>query len=409
MRSSAHFSINYTNFWLTIGLTRSTLARMASELRAGIAGAGFIGAVHARSARLAGARIAAVAASTPDSARNAADAFGAERAAASAEELVQAPDIDVVHICTPNHLHLELAEAALAAGKHVVCEKPLALDGAGAQRLVDAASGTGVQAVVPFVYRYYPTVREARERVRGGSTGDLRLLHGAYLQDWLLRPDDDNWRVDEALGGRSRAFADIGSHWCDLAQFVSGHRIARVSARLLTAIPERASSEGRRAFESAGGNGELRTVTTEDAAVVHFETEDGLGSSVTASQISPGRKNKLWIELDGAEEALAFDQENPEELWRGRREAATIIRRDAESLSPAAARFATLPPGHPQGYADCFAGFVADVYDAISSGTPPDGLPTFNDGLRAARITDAVLDSAETGRWVDVVAQAVAR
>src|SRR3954447_9376495 len=241
---------------------------MASELRAGIAGAGFIGAVHARSARLAGARIAAVAASTPESARNAADAFGAERAAASAEELVQAPDIDVVHICTPNYLHLELAESALAAGKHVVCEKPLALDGTGAQRLVDAASGTGVQAAVPFVYRYYPTVREARERVRGGSTGDLRLLHGAYLQDWLLRPDDDNWRVDEALGGPSRAFADIGSHWCDLAQFISGHRITRLSARLLTAIPERLSADGRRAFGAAdaSGRGEPKAVSTEDAA-----------------------------------------------------------------------------------------------------------------------------------------------
>jgi predicted dehydrogenase len=383
---------------------------MGSELRAGIAGAGFIGAVHARSVRLAGGRIEAVAASSLESAQNAADAFGARRALASAEELVHDPDIDVVHICTPNHLHLPLAEAALAAGKHVVCEKPLALDAAGALRLVEAAAASGLQAAVPFVYRYYPTVREARERVRSEATGELRLLHGAYLQDWLLRPDDDNWRVDEALGGRSRAFADIGSHWCDLAQFVSGHRIARLSARLLTAIPERLSANGRRAFASAAdGAGETRAVTTEDAAVVHFETEEGALGSVTVSQISPGRKNKLWIELDGAEEALAFDQENPEELWRGRREAATIIRRDPESLSPAAARFATLPPGHPQGYADCFDAFVADVYDAIAGGVPSDGLPTFADGLRAARITDAVLASAESGRWVDVVSEAVVR
>ena len=210
---------------------------MASTLRAGIAGSGFIGAVHARSARRAGARITAVAASSLQSAQTAARALGAERALASAEELVEDPDIDVVHICTPNHLHLPLAEAALAAGKHVICEKPLALDAAGARRLVEAAAGTGLQAAVPFVYRYYPTVREARQRVRDASTGELRLLHGAYLQDWLLRPDDDNWRVDETLGGRSRAFADIGSHWCDLAQFISGHRITRLSARLLTALP----------------------------------------------------------------------------------------------------------------------------------------------------------------------------
>jgi predicted dehydrogenase len=382
---------------------------MASELRAGIAGAGFIGAVHARSVRLAGARVEAVAASSLESAQNAADAFGAERALPSAEDLVHDPAIDVVHICTPNHLHLPLAEAALAAGKHVVCEKPLALDAAGASRLVDAAAGSGLQAAVPFVYRYYPTVREARERVRSESTGALHLLHGAYLQDWLLHRGDDNWRVDEELGGRSRAFADIGSHWCDLAQFISGHRIARVSARLMTAIPERLSADGRRAFASADGEGEARAVTTEDAAVVHFETDEGALGSVTVSQISAGRKNKLWIELDGADEALAFDQENPEELWRGRREAATIIRRDPESLSPEAARFATLPAGHPQGYADCFDGFVADVYDAVATGTPSDGLPTFTDGLRAARITDAVLASADSGQWVDVAAEVVAR
>ena len=375
---------------------------MPSELRVGIAGAGFIGAVHARSARQAGAHLAGVAASSLQSAQRAAQALGAERAFASAEELVESPDIDVVHICTPNHLHLPLAEAALAAGKHVICEKPLALDANGAQRLVDAAVGSGLQAAVPFVYRYYPTVREARQRVRGGLTGELRLLHGVYLQDWLLRRDDDNWRVDGALGGRSRAFADIGSHWCDLAQFISGHRIVRLSARLLTALPERLSADGRQAFAAADGSGNPRAVTTEDAAVVLFETDRGALGTVTVSQISAGRKNKLRIELDGAEEALVFDQENPEELWCGRREAATIVRRDPEYLSPAAARFSTLPAGHPQGYADCFDAFVADVYDAITRADRPDGLPGFEDGLRAALVTDAVLASAASEAWVEV-------
>src|SRR3954464_11822810 len=213
---------------------------MGEGLRAGIAGTGFIGAVHARSARLAGARIVAVAASSRESAERAATELRADRAADSAEQLVTDPDIDVVHICTPNHLHLPLAEAALAAGKHVVCEKPLALDAAGAQQLVNpAAAADGLHAAVPFVYRYYPTVREARERVTSGETGALRLLHGTYLQDWLLRPEDSNWRVDEELGGASRAFADIGSHWADLAEFVSGQRITRLSARTLTAVPGR--------------------------------------------------------------------------------------------------------------------------------------------------------------------------
>jgi predicted dehydrogenase len=373
-------------------------------LRVAIAGTGFVGKVHARSARLAGARLVGVSASSPESAQAAAAALGAERSFASAEDLVRASDVDVVHICTPNHLHVPLAEAALAAGKHVICEKPLALDAAGAQRLDDAATASDLQAGVPFVYRYYPTVREARERVGSRETGPLRLLHGTYLQDWLLRPADDNWRVDASLGGASRAFADIGSHWCDLAEFISGHRITRLSARLLTAVTERSSAAGRKAFESDGDEGEVRPVTTEDAAVVQFETDAEALGSVVVSQISAGRKNRLWIELDGAEETLAFDQEQPEVLWCGRRESETIVRRDPATLSPPAARFAVLPGGHPQGYADCFDAFVADFYAAVRNGSTADGMPTFSDGLRAALITDAVLTSAREERWVDVTA-----
>jgi predicted dehydrogenase len=376
---------------------------MASELRVGIAGAGFIGAVHARSARLAGARVAGVSASSPERSRQAAQELGAERGFEISEALVVSEDVDVVHICTPNHLHLPLAEAALAAGKHVICEKPLATDAAGAQRLVDAARESDRIAAVPFVYRYYPTVREARERVRTGETGPLRLLHGTYLQDWLLRPEDDNWRVEADLGGASRAFADIGSHWCDLAEFVSGHRITRLAARTLTAIGERRRAADQRAFAGGvDGDGELRRVGTEDAAVVEFETDGGALGTAVISQISAGRKNRLWLELDGAEEALAFDQENPETLWVGRREHATLVRRDPEHLSAPAARLATLPAGHPQGYADCFDLFVADVYAAIRGSGMPDGVPGFADGLRAARITDAVLASARSGEWVDV-------
>jgi predicted dehydrogenase len=378
---------------------------MASELRVGIAGTGFVGAVHARSARLAGARLTAVAASSPASAQNAAAALHAERALASAEELVRDPELDVVHICTPNHLHLPLAESALAAGKHVICEKPLALDVPGAERLAAAAAESGRQAGVPFVYRFYPTVREARQRVQAGEAGAVRLIHGTYLQDWLLRPEDDNWRVDERLGGASRAFADIGSHWCDLAEFVSGQRIVRLSARTLTSVPERVQARGRRAFESGDGSGELRAVTTEDAAVVQFETDGGALGSVVVSQVSAGRKNRLWIEIDGSEEALAFDQEQPEQLWAGRREREAIVRRDPETLSPAAARYATLPAGHPQGYAHCFDAFVTDFYEAVLTRRAPEGMPVFADGLRAARLTEAVLASGATaGDWVDVAA-----
>jgi predicted dehydrogenase len=375
------------------------------ELRVAIAGVGFIGAVHARSARLAGARLVGVAASTPDRAAAAASELGAERGFASAEELVEADEVDVVHICTPNHLHLPLAEAALAAGKHVICEKPLALDTDGALRLTKAAAAAGTQAAVPFVYRYYPTVREARERVRTGTTGSLRLVHGTYLQDWLTSPDDDNWRVEGRFGGASRAFADIGSHWCDLAEFVSGHRITRLSSRTVVAVPERRRGPARAAFDRGDGDkGELRPVDTEDAALVLFETDKGAFGSVVISQLSAGRKNRLWLELDGADEALAFDQEQPEALWCGRRDATTILHRDPATLSPPAARLSTLPAGHPQGYADCFDGFVRDVYDAIRTGAQVDGLPLFADGLRAARLTEAVLASAAAEEWVEVPA-----
>jgi predicted dehydrogenase len=351
------------------------------EVRVAIAGTGFIGAVHARSARAAGARLVGVAASSPERGLLAAAALGADRSYATAEELVEAPEVDVVHICTPNHLHVPLAEAALAAGKHVICEKPIALDEGGAEELTDAAAASGRVAAVPFVYRFYPTVREARERVRTGIAGPIRLIHGGYLQDWLLRPEDGNWRVDEHLGGASRAFADIGSHWCDLAEFVSGHRITRLCARMFTSVPER---------------------VTEDAAIVQFETDRGAVGSAVISQISAGRKNRLMLELDGAEEALEFNQEEPEALWVGRRESASLIKRDPSFLSPPAARLAALPAGHPQGYGDCFDAFVADTYAAVATGEAPDGLPLFADGLRAARITRAVLASARTESWVDV-------
>jgi predicted dehydrogenase len=375
---------------------------MAGELRAAIAGTGFVGAIHARSARLAGAQLAGVAASSEESAAAAASRLGAERSFASAEALVEAEGIDVVHICTPNHLHLPLAEAALQAGKHVICEKPLALDAEGAERLVKAAAEAGRQATVPFIYRYYPTLREARERVRDGRTGPIRLLHGTYLQDWLLSAEDHNWRVEEELGGASRAFADIGSHWCDLAEFVSGHRIARLSARMATAHPER-RRRGAETFARAGGDrGELHHVRTEDAAVVQFETDGGALGTVVVSQVTPGRKNRLWLEVDGAEETIAFDQEAPELLWCGRRESATLLPRDADALSPAAARYVTLPAGHPEGYADCFDAFVAEAYGAIRTGEAIEGLPVFADGLRAARITEAVLTSARAQAWVEV-------
>jgi predicted dehydrogenase len=215
-------------------------------LRTAVVGTGFIGRVHARSARLAGARLTGVAGSSPEKGRLAAEELGAERAFASGEELVEAEGVDVVHICTPNHLHEPLALKALAAGKHVVLEKPVALDGDGAGRVAAAAAAAGRVVTVPFAYRFHPMVREARARVAAGDLGRLRLLHGGYQQDWLLTPDDVNWRVDAARGGPSRAFADIGSHWCDLVEFVSGCRIARLPRPSPSALPPGTGATGVR-------------------------------------------------------------------------------------------------------------------------------------------------------------------
>ena len=369
-------------------------------LRIAIAGAGFAGRLHARAARLAGARIVGVSASTTARAETAAAALGAERGFATSDELVASPDVDVVHICTPNNVHAELAAAAIAAGKHVVCEKPLAVDARQARALVDAAATAGVVATVPFVYRFYPVVREIRQRLTDGRGGPIHLIHGTYLQDWLLTPDDDNWRVDAALGGPSRTFADIGSHWCDLMEFMSGQRITRLVARTLIVHPERTSDPHRQAFEAASGGAERRPVTTEDAAVMSFETDAGAIGTMVVSQVSAGRKNRLWIELDGSE-SFTFDQEHPDTGWIGRTDGMGALVRDPARLSPEAARFATVPAGHPQGYQDCFDAFVADTYAAIR-GERPDGLPRFEDGLRAATIIDAVLASSATGEWVTI-------
>jgi predicted dehydrogenase len=356
---------------------------VTDRIRAGIVGVGFMGAVHARAIRRSGGVVVGAVGSTPGSSRRATEELGAERPVETVGELL-ASDLDVVHICTPNATHAPLVRAAIAAGKHVICEKPLAVSRAEAEELAGLAAESGVTATVPFVYRFYPTVREARNRVADGTSGPVRLLHGSYLQDWLAAETDDNWRVDAAAGGPSRAFADIGVHWCDLAEFVSGHRIVAVAAQTMTAVPSR------------GG----RPVATEDAAVVLFRTDRGAVGNVTVSQITPGRKNRLWVSIDAEAESLSFDQESPESLWIGGREMNRQLLRGT-SESPGAARYVTVPAGHPQGYQDCFDAFVADSYAAIA-GSAPDGLPTFADGLRAAALTEAVLASARTQTWVEV-------
>ncbi|MCU1475215.1 Gfo/Idh/MocA family oxidoreductase [Amnibacterium sp.] len=350
-------------------------------MRAGLIGGGFMGAVHARSARAAGADVVAVATSSADGARRAAESLGVPVAAESVDALL-ALDLDVVHVTSPNAAHLEHALAVLAAGLPVVCEKPLATSAADAARLADAAREAGIVATVPFVYRFHPMAREARDRVRSG--GRVFTVQGAYLQDWLLNPDDDDWRTDPSAGGPSRAFADIGSHLADLTEFVAGERITRLLAITRTVHPER--------------NG--HPVASEDAAAVVVETASGAIGTLLVSQVAAGHDNGLVLEVATAGGAVRFEQEEPNRLWLGARGESTLLSRGGPQNGADALRLSIVPPGHPMGYLDAFAAFVRDSYAAIG-GARPDGLPTFDDGLRAARLTDAVLRSAETGEWVD--------
>lgn len=390
-------------------LTRDMVAGQAGEgarhsvLRAAVLGAGFIGGVHAAAARTAGAELTGIVASTPARSKEAAVRLGAARVYADAREVIADPDIDVVHICAPNNLHLELGLAAIEAGKHIVVEKPVGLDHDEAARLCDAARGRELVATVPFVYRYHPVVREARALVRRGDLGALRLMHGSYTQDWLAQPQDSNWRVDPQFGGASRAFADIGSHWCDLAEFIAGDRIAAVSASLVTTVAERANGAHIKTFEHNGDGRARHRVTTEDVAIVSLRTQCGAAGAVTISQVSPGRKNRLLLEISGATRTVCFDQEHAETIWVGSRRESTIVVRDPESLSPEARPYAILPAGHAQGYRDCMEAFVRETYAAIRAGSFADGLPTAADGVRSAAIVDAVLASgAADGRWTEV-------
>lgn len=370
-------------------------------IRAAIIGAGFIGRVHARAIRNAGAEVTAIAGSTIEGSESAARQLDIPTVLHSAEELANRPDIDVVHVCTPNNSHAAYALAALKAGKHVVCEKPLSVNVESARTLDELASTSGLVATVPFIYRFYPTVREMRQRIAGSSEA-IRLVHGSYLQDWLSRPTDWTWRVDADIGGPSRAMADIGSHWCDLMEFVTGHRITRLMASMKTAIPQRQSSDGN-SFSASSVDGPVDVpVTTEDLVTLMFETNRGAIGALVVSQVSPGRKNRLWIEVDTETAGYTFDQEHPESLSIGGRVLNQELMRSPEALQEEALEYSVLPPGHPQGYLDSFDLFMRDTYRAISASAIANGLPTFRDGLRSMNIVEAVLRSSEDSEWVDV-------
>ncbi|HYP46671.1 MAG TPA: Gfo/Idh/MocA family oxidoreductase [Propionibacteriaceae bacterium] len=378
----------------------------SSTKRVAILGAGMIGAVHRRAALLAGAEVVGVLASTPERSREVADSWRVERGFAGIDEVV-ASDVDVVHICTPNASHVPYAVQLMEAGLHVLCEKPLGISLADARRAAEVAAATGVVNTMPFAYRFHPMVREMRARVQSEEFGAVNLVHGSYLQDWLLNPRATSWRVDPAQGGPSRAFGDIGSHWCDLVEWVTGDRIAELVATTSISIPRRPAATAA-TFSAAASDAPLVEVTTEDTAMILFRTVNDVAGSAVISQLSAGRKNRLWVEVDGMGQSAVFDQEQPEQLWIGADQATSLLVRDPNHGSPEQRRLATLPAGHPQGYAQCFESYVADSYAAIDAhrgeGEAPVGLPTFADGARAAAICDAMLQSAASRQWVEVPA-----
>jgi predicted dehydrogenase len=373
----------------------------------GIVGAGFAATSHLDAlARIRGVEVAALLASAP------------ERTAAAAERLGVAPadsldhllgTVDVVHNCTPNDVHGAVTTAALEAGRHVLSEKPLGLDAGEAAQLERAADRASLVTGVCFNYRHFPLVQEMRARIADGSDGPVHLAHGAYLQDWLLRRDDWNWRLESSRAGASRAAGDIGSHWIDLLQHVTGDTIASVTARLGRVFDERVRPpEGeRQTFGSGSGEGATTPVDTEDMAAIVFTTRRGVLGSVTISQVSAGRKNHLLLEVDAREASFTWDQEAPNELRIGRRDGGDrVVVRDPWGLHPAAARLARFPAGHQEGWPDALRNLFEDFYAAVRAGMSGERygstFASFGDAARVQATVEAVVRSDATGGWVDV-------
>jgi predicted dehydrogenase len=382
---------------------------MADRLKVGVVGTGFIGPVHVEALRRLGIEVVGLVGSTPKLGEAKARELRLPRAFATLDELLAEPDLTGVHIATPNYLHAPMVRAVLAAGKHVVCEKPLAMTAAEGEQLLRLAEAAGVVHAVNFNIRFYPLCHQARAMVRAGELGRLYQIHGSYLQDWLARETDWNWRLEPELGGDLRAVADIGSHWLDLVTFIAGQPVCAVCADFATFIPVRRRPTRPLATfagtELQADEYEERPIRTEDYASILLRFRDGAKGVLTVSQVSPGRKNRLGVELNGAAASLAWNSEQPEELWIGRRERANdLLLRDPALLAPAARATTDYPGGHAEGFPDTFKQLYRAVYRAIEAGRPPaePDYPTFSDGLRALRLGEAILRSAHEERWVRV-------
>jgi predicted dehydrogenase len=379
------------------------MSREIQELRAGVVGTGFIGAVHVEALRRLGVEVAGVVGSSPARAR----AKGLAPVIGSYKELLADEAVDVVHLTTPNHLHHPQVKQALEAGKHVVCEKPLAVTSEQSAELVELAEESGLVHCTNFNIRFYPQVQQARALVQSGAVGVVWNVHGGYLQDWLLLPTDWNWRLEPEKGGELRAVGDIGSHWLDLLQFVTGMRVESLFADLATTIPVRRRPVGEVETFAAAADVEREEaeMRTEDLAHILLRFEGGTRGSLVVSQVSAGRKNSLRFEVDGSKGALAWDSERHEELWLGHRgKPNEVLLRDPSLFQSEASSRTHLPSGHAEGFGETFKELYRAVYTAVAAGRPADepDYPTFAAGHRENVLGDAVALSNRERRWVEV-------
>jgi predicted dehydrogenase len=377
------------------------------EIGAAVIGSGFIGTVHIEGLRRIGVQVRGILGSSRDRASGRAQALGIARAYGDLDELLADDSVDVVHVTSPNQLHHPQVKAILAAGKHVVCEKPLAMTSAESAELVRLARESGKVAAVNFNIRFYPLNQHLREVVAGGELGDVRLVTGHYFQDWLLFDTDWNWRLEPEVGGALRAVGDIGSHWLDLTSFVTGLQVESVMADLATFIPVRRMPTGpveTFATDRAAETVE-REIRTEDAALILLRYRGGARGSVAVSQLSAGRKNSLQYEVDGAAAAAAWDSETPDHLWLGHRERPNeLLLRNPALMGKAGQAAARLPGGHVEGFGDTFPALFRAVYADVERAAMSDDAPyaRFEDGHEEMLVGDAVLTSSREGRWVDV-------
>jgi predicted dehydrogenase len=379
----------------------------------GIIGAGFVGPHHLDAVRRLGfVDIVAVAGSSEESGRRKAKQLGALKGYGSYEQLIADPEVEVVHVATPNDLHYPVISAALARGKHVISDKPLAATAAQASQLAEQAKRADVVTAVTFNYRGNPLVQQARHAIARGDIGKPTFLHGYYLQDWLLKDTDYSWRLDPEKGGGSSALGDIGSHWCDLAQHMTGLRITHVLGDITTVIPKRKRPRvSREAFQSSAGAADLETVNVavEDLASVLVKFDNGAKGCFTAGQVCAGHKNDLVLEVCGSKASVSWRQEHQNELWIGHRDKANeLLQKDPSLLDSEVRAYAHLPGGHQEGWADAFCNLMRDIYGFIAAGKRPEAgeshvFASFEEAARVNRIVEAVLESAQRGGvWMQV-------